>query len=291
MCVTEPQGRLVRGHGPFHAELCPAGILFGSPTHANASGRRCVSAPALHLCRRPVRVPSTSVFQFRPLFPEFPHRGRCADPGSARRAKQGDPLALQSLVGERDDQNRFSMVGLHPRVATNLRMEDWLPYSFVGTSTGTTFARDRQHTNSGIMPVISHVQLGIRLRAIPIESDPENEQPPRYRLRLELKPVIGLWNPYNVPIRSRNYLVETIFPPMIQLGIREPDGTERETFSWLRLIWGNMEHTEGGASRKMVGIENEQCGFRGGRGSYVLLGNERHCIKQRTGYRLGPVLE
>ncbi|MCC5844530.1 MAG: hypothetical protein JJU05_09785 [Verrucomicrobia bacterium] len=169
------------------------------------------------------------------------------------------------LWGERDDQNRFSMVGLHPRVATNLRMEDWLPYSFVGTSTGTTFARDRQHTNSGIMPVISHVQLGIRLRAIPIESDPENEQPPRYRLRLELKPVIGLWNPYNVPIRSRNYLVETIFPPMIQLGIREPDGTERETFSWLRLIWGQHgAYGEEGHQERWWGLRMSNVDFEAG---------------------------
>jgi hypothetical protein len=134
------------------------------------------------------------------------------------------------LWREVDKNNRSPMVGLHPRVQSELNLENWLPYMSEYRGGNSS---DQQHTNSGIIPIISHVQLGLRLRSVPATGPATG----KYNLHLELKPVFGLWNPYNVGIQSRDYYLNTILPPMIQVGIIEPGGTERETTSWLRLVW------------------------------------------------------
>ncbi len=69
-----------------------------------------------------------------------------------------------------------------------------------------TFSEDIQHTNSPVFPVISHLQIGFRLKTKLIG-------PNRYQLQLQVKPVIGIWNPYNVPLSNSSYIFDWgVFP-------------------------------------------------------------------------------
>lgn len=91
-----------------------------------------------------------------------------------------------------------------PTVGTDVRINDWLPYQKSGA--GSKLAEDIQHTNSPVTPVISHLQIGFRLKTRLIGPD-------RYQLQLQVKPVLGIWNPYNVPISSTSYIFDWgVFP-------------------------------------------------------------------------------
>lgn len=119
-----------------------------------------------------------------------------------------------------------------PGVRSNLREADRLPYRNLRES---PWRADIQHTNSPIAPVLSHLQFSFRLRSRP-EIDPQGRT--GYVLQLEMKPVIGFWNPYNVRIHAGNYNIETMIPPMIRVKIENPSGEMEEITSWLRLNWG-----------------------------------------------------
>lgn len=91
-----------------------------------------------------------------------------------------------------------------PIVGTDVRINDWLPYQKSGA--GAKLAEDIQHTNSPVTPVISHLQIGFRLKTKLIGPD-------RYQLQLQVKPVLGIWNPYNVPISNASYIFDWgVFP-------------------------------------------------------------------------------
>jgi hypothetical protein len=91
-----------------------------------------------------------------------------------------------------------------PLVGTDLRVNDWLPYQKSGQ--GKPLAEDIQHTNSPVTPVISHLQIGFRLKTKLIGPD-------RYQLQLQVKPVLGIWNPYNVPVSNASYIFDWgVFP-------------------------------------------------------------------------------
>jgi hypothetical protein len=97
-----------------------------------------------------------------------------------------------------------------PVVSTDPRTHDWLPYKAAGT--GATFNQDTQHTNSPVTPVISHLQIGFRLQTRP------TGQPDRYQLQMQIKPVVGIWNPYNVPIAANKYIFDWGVFPWLRYG-------------------------------------------------------------------------
>lgn len=91
-----------------------------------------------------------------------------------------------------------------PTVGTDVRINNWLPYQKSGA--GAKLAEDIQHTNSPVTPVLSHLQIGFRLKTRLIGPD-------RYQLQLQVKPVLGIWNPYNVPISDTSYIFDWgVFP-------------------------------------------------------------------------------
>ncbi len=96
-----------------------------------------------------------------------------------------------------------------PVVGTDPRINDWPPYQKQGA--GTRFAEDVQHNNSPVSPVISLMQIGFRLKTRLIAND-------RYQLQLQVKPVVGIWNPYNVPITANKYIFDWGVFPWLRYG-------------------------------------------------------------------------
>jgi hypothetical protein len=96
-----------------------------------------------------------------------------------------------------------------PVVATEVRKHDWAPYT--GSGKDPQFGQDKQHTNSPVTPVVSHLQIGFRLKTRLIGPD-------RYQLQMQVKPVVGIWNPYNVPIAATKYIFDWGVFPWLRYG-------------------------------------------------------------------------
>jgi hypothetical protein len=106
---------------------------------------------------------------------------------------------------------QMPLVRSSPAVATDPRINNWPPYQKFGAGTGATFAQDIQHTNSPVTPVISLLQIGFRLKTRLIRED-------RYQLQMQVKPVVGIWNPYNVPITATKYIFDWGVFPWLRYG-------------------------------------------------------------------------
>mgnify|MGYP000395050037 CR=1 FL=1 len=128
--------------------------------------------------------------------------------------------------------NQTPLVGNHPKVESDIRNEDWFPYK---SANRDTFASDQQHTNSAITPIISHLQIGLRLRSALV--GPNTPGSNQYKLQVEYKPVIGLWNPYTVGIKGDLYKLDWLATPMVRLRITPPaPASPYETTTWLRVL-------------------------------------------------------
>ncbi len=107
------------------------------------------------------------------------------------------------------------MIGLNPRVDSNLRQPNWLPYREFYKGQG--YEEDIQHTNSGLSPVMAMSQLGFSLKTDIIGALPPPARTPLYGVTIQYKPLVGLWNPYNVHIQSSIYQLEWASGPFIRL--------------------------------------------------------------------------
>jgi len=142
------------------------------------------------------------------------------------------------------------LVGLNPTPWSNLRQRAWLPYS--NNNTGT-YQKDLQHTNSSVAPVISTLQIGFRLKSQLVRAA-SGSQPALYKAQVEIKPLLGIWNPYNVTISAAPYRFDWALYPFFRLNYARPNGQDsRLTRLWLRREWkagvGEMptpENKEGG---------------------------------------------
>jgi hypothetical protein len=135
---------------------------------------------------------------------------------------------------------------LEPRSNPDLRKIDWAPYTL--DKKGSKWEEDRQHQNSALTPVISHLQLGFYLtaEAAPV---PQGMKPTDkfYRLKLGIKPMVGIWNPYNVKITQSKYHFDWAVYPYMRFGIKGPsslknasgDSVEYQnpSMTWLREEW------------------------------------------------------
>lgn len=132
---------------------------------------------------------------------------------------------------------QFPIISANPTPWADLRFRDWLPYT---NHNAGTFQNDLQHTNSPLQPVISMLQMGFRLKAKPAPPPPGSpaNARPVFRAQVELKPVFGLWNPYNATIRANPYSFEWALYPYFRLNYSTPTGGDsRITFLWLRDAW------------------------------------------------------
>ncbi len=112
-------------------------------------------------------------------------------------------------------QSESPMIGLLPRVDSDLRQPGWIPYA--EAHKGTPFNEDIQHTNSGLSPVISLLQIGFSARTDVTGTTTTKPIRPLYGVTLSLKPIVGLWNPYNVHIREAFYQLEWALGPAMEI--------------------------------------------------------------------------
>lgn len=110
------------------------------------------------------------------------------------------------------------LVGVTPRVESSLQDENWLPYSMNGSVENQ---RDHQHLNSSLAPVLSTFQMGFRLSATPGPASSTGGK--QYYAQLEIKPVVGLWNPYNVAIKPQRYKFEWAVYPFLRFDYQKSD--------------------------------------------------------------------
>lgn len=121
--------------------------------------------------------------------------------------------------------NRSPMIGLLPRVDSDLRQGNWLPYR--ENDKGVAYQQDLQHINSGLSPMMSLAQVGFSLKSqiVGVAGSPPN-QTTYYQLMLMMKPIVGLWNPYNVHINSAIYQLEWALAPVVDIRSSVPSPTD-----------------------------------------------------------------
>jgi len=130
---------------------------------------------------------------------------------------------------------QIPIVGAYPPPWSDLRLRDWLPYT---NHNAATFQNDLQHTNSSVTPVLSMLQMGFRLKS-KLVTPASGGMPAMYQAQMELKPVVGIWNPYNVTIRAAPYTFDWAVYPFIRLNYSRPGGSDsRLTRLWMRRVWG-----------------------------------------------------
>ncbi len=131
---------------------------------------------------------------------------------------------------------QYPVVGAYPVPWGDLRYRTWLPYT---NQNAGPFQNDQQHTNSPLQPVVSMLQMGFRLKAKPVAppaGSPPNT-PPLFRAQVELKPLFGLWNPYNVTLKAAPYTFQWALYPYFRLNYAKPTGNGRFTDGRLTKLW------------------------------------------------------
>ncbi len=122
------------------------------------------------------------------------------------------------------------IIKLHPKVEGDLRSTEWAPYQSADSG---QFKNDRQHINTSVSPVISMLQIGTRIVAVAQKNPTTGDL--EYRLQLQVKPLVGIWNPHNVKIAANRYNFAWAVYPYIRLGVSSP--TSSQVRVWLREYW------------------------------------------------------
>lgn len=143
---------------------------------------------------------------------------------------------------EKVTNGQAPLVGLHPLLDTDLRQDTWKPYSESGK--GAANAQDIQHMNSSLTPVVSMLQIGYYLGAELGPPGPPPLRERRYWAKLMIKPIVALWNPYNVTISPSEYMVEWAMAPYLRFDYQKPNangtfdnGSRNVTELWMREYW------------------------------------------------------
>ncbi|MFZ9935467.1 MAG: hypothetical protein ACO3JG_00255 [Luteolibacter sp.] len=119
-----------------------------------------------------------------------------------------------------------------PTAESDIRSNDWIPYTKAGSA---RWERDRQHVNSPVTPVVSLLQMGFRLKTRPA---PDGRWL-RYRVQIEFKPVVGLWNPYNIALQAEPYRFDWALYPYFRFGLSRPGSNSvyKAHRVWMREHW------------------------------------------------------
>ncbi|WP_193211950.1 hypothetical protein [Luteolibacter marinus] len=126
------------------------------------------------------------------------------------------------------------IMGAEPELYTDIRSSAWSPY----TRHQFTEFKDEQHVSSGMHPVISLLQVGFRLKAEPAAAPAGgNPRLKYYQVQVEMKPVIGLWNPYNIKLPANGYRIDWAVYPYMRLGIDKGSAYVARPRVWLREEW------------------------------------------------------
>ncbi|WFB36844.1 hypothetical protein P3T73_03585 [Kiritimatiellota bacterium B12222] len=113
-------------------------------------------------------------------------------------------------------------VTAQPTASIPIRTTDWLPYQGVS---------DIQHSNAPVAPVLSNLRFGMRLTASPKGGN-------TYAIGIEYKPLIGLWNPYNIGLDANNYSMDWYISPYVKIRITNSITNEvTEHIAWGKRQW------------------------------------------------------
>ncbi|MBC8127335.1 MAG: hypothetical protein H8M99_09375, partial [Gloeobacteraceae cyanobacterium ES-bin-144] len=109
---------------------------------------------------------------------------------------------------------------LHPQPpeSMEIRRSHWNPYTEYANP-GDTQKADFQHTNNYLSPVPARVQASYRLGAKKYVSTDANNG--KYTLELKFKPLIGIWNPYNVRFKKNAYHFDWELSPVLDITITD----------------------------------------------------------------------
>jgi type II secretory pathway pseudopilin PulG len=114
----------------------------------------------------------------------------------------------------------FPFILPHPPANMQARRSSWDPYTeYIDTSGSQDriYTSDLQHNNNYVAPVPGRFQVAYRLRSRLVGIRPDGQR--SYSIILEFKPVIGIWNPYNVTFRHHRYRVEWEMSPILKIEI------------------------------------------------------------------------
>ena len=114
-----------------------------------------------------------------------------------------------------------------PKLDTDLR-DDSAPYK--GKSGNT----DEYQRNSPLHPVISRIQLDFIIRSEKVGTEDSDD----YRLFLDVRPIFGIYNPYNVTIDGSAYAIYFFIAPKVEFTV---DGAKKvKTFDDLKITGGSQ---------------------------------------------------
>ncbi len=130
------------------------------------------------------------------------------------------------------------VVPVNPTLESEMRFKNWFPY--INHDAGD-FRRDVQHTNHPLAPVLSMFQMSFRLSSERVPPSPPSTEV-FYKAQITMQPVMGLWNPHNVTIRTTPYRFLWALYPYFRFNYApfQPDGTLQSglfTELWLRDVW------------------------------------------------------
>lgn len=137
--------------------------------------------------------------------------------------------------------NTSAIVPTRPVPKADLRESDWPPYrnskgSELGL--GDEWTEDTQHLNSTVSPVFSRLQMTFALGSRPeTYVDSRGRSQRGQRIQLWMKPLIGLWNPYNVKLSASSFRIDWALYPYLRIGIQPPSGGQITPRIWMREQW------------------------------------------------------
>ena len=143
--------------------------------------------------------------------------------------------------------NSMKMLAMKPNIQSDIGENRWAPYT---KHSKGAWGTDTQHISSSVAPVLSFIQMGFRLKANPTLTPIPNTDPEvrGHRLQLEVKPVIGIWNPYNVKISAKPYTFVWWLYPYIRVAANTPNNIKGYPQKWirseifLRNVWQDQFH-------------------------------------------------
>jgi len=161
--------------------------------------------------------------------------------GSAPIGPNWGNLWNYATLWQQVDSHQMPVIGAYPMLESDLRFKNWLPYANHNLG---EWRRDIQQVNSPVAPVLSHFQISFRLNSELAQAATPSTAA-TYRAQIGIQPVMGIWNPYNVAIRTAPYRLDWALYPYLRFNYGKPNGSGGFTDRRLTRLWLREEWTAG----------------------------------------------
>jgi hypothetical protein len=156
----------------------------------------------------------------------------------------------------------MAIIAPEPSLYNDIRLRNWAPYTQHKMQVGSEQFHDTQHLNQSLRPTISLLQMGFRLKSR-LVTPAAGSAPARYRILLQVKPLVGLWNPYNIGMTAQNYSFEWGLFSYLRLKITSPTGQVTTPRLWTRELW-DVGNSRDGMPDKWIRLLANSVDFRPG---------------------------